>query len=76
MCPFCFANLVGIAAGTTSAGSLGALALNLSRRGGRAGEIVSHSRFRSKSNSNSNSNDRSSPDVYERNSKAEGSIRG
>jgi len=51
MCPFCFATLGLVVAGTVSSGGLAAIAVKLSRRKNDAGE-----RF-------PNSNERSGPDV-------------
>ena len=66
MCPFCLASLALVAAGATSAGSLAALAVKLSRQGCQALEIIP----------NSNLQERSNRDVYERNRKTEGSLAG
>jgi cephalosporin-C deacetylase-like acetyl esterase len=40
MCPFCFATLGLIVAGAASTGGLAALAMKLSRKKNKAGEIV------------------------------------
>jgi cephalosporin-C deacetylase-like acetyl esterase len=70
MCPFCFASMALVATGATSGGGLAALAVKLSRKASRAAEIVPNS------NSNANSKERSTRDVYERDSKIEGSLAG
>jgi hypothetical protein len=51
MCPFCFATLGLVVAGTVSTGGLTAIALKLSRKKNNAAKIIP------------NSNERSSPDV-------------
>ena len=51
MCPFCFATLGLVVAGTVSTGGLAAIAVKLSRRKNDARESIS------------NSNERSGPDV-------------
>jgi len=51
MCPFCFATLGLVVAGTVSTGGLAAIAVRLSRRKNDAGESIP------------NSNERSGPDV-------------
>jgi len=43
MCPFCFATMGLIVAGAASSGGLAALAVNLSRKKNKAGEIVPNS---------------------------------
>jgi hypothetical protein len=51
MCPFCFATLGLVVAGTVSTGGLAAIAVKLSRKKNNAAESIP------------NSNERSSPDV-------------
>jgi len=51
MCPFCFATLGLVVAGTVSSGGLATIAVKLSRRKNDAGESIP------------NSNERSGPDV-------------
>jgi hypothetical protein len=43
MCPFCFATMGLIVAGAASSGGLAALALKVSRKKNRAGEIAANS---------------------------------
>jgi hypothetical protein len=43
MCPFCFATLGLVVAGTVSTGGLAAIAVKLSRRRNDGGKIVSNS---------------------------------
>jgi hypothetical protein len=47
MCPFCFATLGLVVAGTVSTGGLAAIAVKLSRRKNDAGESISKSNERS-----------------------------
>jgi hypothetical protein len=49
MCPFCFATMGLIVAGTVSTGGLAALAMKLSRRN-RAGEVLPNSEERKNQN--------------------------
>jgi hypothetical protein len=50
MCPFCFASIGLIVAGTASTGGLAVLALKLARKKNAAGEIVSNSNQRRNQN--------------------------
>ena len=50
MCPFCFATMGLIVAGAASTGGLAALAVKLSRKKNRAGEVLPNSDERKKQN--------------------------
>jgi hypothetical protein len=52
MCPFCFATLGLVVAGTVSTGGLTALALKLSRMKSQTSEIIPDKNERSHENSN------------------------
>ena len=55
MCPFCFATLGLVVAGTVSTGGLAALAVKLSRKKNPAAEISSDSNEGSDENANTHS---------------------
>jgi hypothetical protein len=52
MCPFCFATLGLVVAGTVSTGGLAALAVKVSRKKNHAAEILPNSSERSNENVN------------------------
>jgi hypothetical protein len=55
MCPFCFATLGPVVAGTVSTGGLAALALKVSRKKSHAAETISNANEGSSENVNENS---------------------
>jgi hypothetical protein len=54
MCPFCFATLGLVVAGTVSTGGLAALAVKVSRKKNHATETIPDEKERSNENANTN----------------------